>query len=424
MPGSITLLRERGVYFWIIFLIPAVSIFGHALAPNTPFMKGQDLGIVLAIVLASIAGALWLLYQGRPYGSPWIWWFLAIVTITWAYQLTRTHLDASLFNISALLVPVLLLMIGLKEVRRNDLHASLLVLGYSLLAISALSLALGAMGWMPDGFRVSDSAEQRLPFMSLLGIENRWGGPFGSVNYSSPAGGLLIVIGIAQNRWNRWILIAGGISILALGGGRTAFFAVAAALLIWVLWSPWVNRSAHSRAIRVTAGSTYVAVAVGYIALVDPTVNGRSSIWSNYTPLLADDVIIGVGESGIREFVQSMSGEAGFIPFDHVHSVLLDGTVRFGIIMGILTLGIYLISLIGGWRALRGGQRLPLALVVYVIVAGIAETIHSWNYWTIYLATLMWAVLASATQETANKSDVTTSPDSLSLPGAKAPDLA
>lgn len=419
-----TLLRERGVYLWVIFLIPAVSIFGHALAPNTPFIKGQDLGIVLAIVLAAIAGALWLVYRGRPNGSPWVWWFLAIVAVAWAYQLTRTHLDGSLFNISALLVPILLLIIGLKAVSRNDLHASLLVLGYSLLAISALSLALGAIGWMPDGFRVSDSAEQRLPFMSLLGIENRWGGPFGSVNYSSPAGGLLIIIGVAQRRWNRWILIAGGSSILALGGGRTAFFAVAAALLVWALWSGWVNRSTHSRAIRVAAVSMYVAGAVAYIALLDPTVNGRSSIWGDYTPLLADDVIIGVGESGIREFVQSMSSEAGFIPFDHVHSVLLDGTVRFGIIMGILTLGIYLISLISGWRALRGGHRLPLALVVYVVVAGLAETIHSWNYWTIYLAALMWAVLASAMQPKASNGDVEKHPRSLSLPGAKAPDLA
>jgi hypothetical protein len=385
----------RALYVPVLFLIPAITIFGHALAPNAAVYKGQDLGTLGAILATGIAVVLWLFYRPTNSWTHITLIFLVILAATWLYQIVRTQLDQSLFNLTAFIVPVALVLIGLKSVVRRDLDSALLVLGYSLLAISALSLALGITGAMPDGFEVSDSGPQRLPLLVQFGIENRWGGPFGSVNYASPAGGLVLVIGMGQRRWNRVVLVAGGFGMLTLGAGRSAVVAVVAALVVLCLSSAWVSRLTWHRGLRVGTIGAGLVLLVGYVAFLDPTLNGRTRIWSDFLVLVPTSPITGVGESGILAFVGERTGTEGFVPHTHGHSVLFDGILRYGLIMGVLILIIFAFALWAGGRSLRRGSSLPLALGVYVIAAGLTETIHGWGYWSIYLVTLVWIVLSS-----------------------------
>jgi hypothetical protein len=53
--------------------------------------------------------------------------------------------------------------------------------------------------------------------------------------------------------------------------------------------------------------------------------------------------------------------------------------------------------------------------VVFVIVAGLAETIYSWNYWSAYIAVLVWSVLISTTPVAdTNEVEITSGPVSSS----------
>jgi hypothetical protein len=248
---------------------------------------------------------------------------------------------------------------------------------------------------MPDGFEVTDSGDQRVALLEWLGVTNRWGGPFGSVNYASPAGGLVLVIGMGQRRWNRVVLVAGGFGMLTLGAGRSAVVAVVAALVVLCLSSAWVSRLTWHRGLRVGTIGAGLVLLVGYVAVLDPTLNGRTRIWSDFLVLVPTSPITGVGESGILAFVGERTGTEGFVPHTHGHSVLFDGILRYGLIMGVLILIIFAFALWAGGRSLRRGAPLTLALGVYVIAAGLTETIHGWGYWSIYLVTLVWIVLSS-----------------------------
>lgn len=129
-----------------------------------------------------------------------------------------------------------------------------------------------------------------------------------------------------------------------------------------------------------------------YIVALDPTLNGRTPIWLDFINLWPQSPIFGIGDSGVSEYITSRIG-TGLITHSHAHSVLLDGLVRFGAVMAVLTLTIFVIALWAGVTGLKTRGPGPLAVAVFVIVAGSAETIHSWKYLSAYLVALTWVVL-------------------------------
>ena len=395
VPAIPTSLRDRPLYLWVIFAIPAIATFGHAIAPGQAVFKGQDLGIIADIGATLLAVMLWIPYRrvGRWPTSVFI--LFAVMCLAWLYEITRIQWDQSLFNDTVVTVPVVLALIALKRVSRHDLEIALLVLAYSFIAISAASLIFGGRGWMPNGFRVSDAGEGRIPLLDLIGVPNRWGGPFESVNYASPIGGLLIVIGASRRGWNRWLILAGGIVILTLGQARTSIFATVAALLVLAMWSPVVSQLPRPAAIRWFLASMVAAVGILYVIVVDPTFNGRTPIWSDFLALWHQNPVFGIGDSGVRAYMESRVG-TGLVTHSHAHSVLLDALVRYGLVLALLTLVIFGIAIYASIRALRSGDPSPLALTVFVILAGSAETLHSWHYWTAYMACFVWVVLNGA----------------------------
>ena len=93
-----------------------------------------------------------------------------------------------------------------------------LVLGYSFTAIVVVSLFLGGHFGIPNWFEGSDNAGSRFPLLSqLLGIGNSLGGPFGSANYATPVGGLLVMLSVFDRRWSRWTFVVAGLLVQFLG---------------------------------------------------------------------------------------------------------------------------------------------------------------------------------------------------------------
>ena len=421
MRRFLDVVQQRAVFLWVLFSIPAVSTFGHYLAPNRPFFKGHDLGVLSALALTLVAAILWVPFVRRRRWPTLTLVFLGTLGVAWIYQITRIQLDGSLFNLGAFGVPIALTAIAFKPVSRQDLYLAVTVFGYSLAVVSLLALLLGEVGVTPSGFDVSDAGADRTGLLSALGLETRWGGPFGSVNYASPVGGVLVVLGATIRGLNRWVFLITGILILTLGQGRTTVFALVLAGLVVVLFSERFRCLKHRIRWRIVIVAGVLISLILYIILIDPTFNGRTPIWIDFYELFMTSPLVGVGETGVLEFVSNNVGEPGFVPHTHGHSVLLDGATRFGLIFALFTVGIYGIALTLGIRALPTGGPGPLGISVFVIAAGSAETIHSWIYWSIYMVILVCAVLIASTPP--DRARGTLGPQETSLSSSRASSL-
>lgn len=387
--------RSRAWYLLVLFALPALAGFGHYVAPNHPVFKGHDWGVLITATALILAGLLWIPYRTRSRWPLVPSVVFALIAAGWGYQLISTQLDDSLFAISAIAVAAALLMIWIKPPTSSDISDAGLVLGYSLILISLASLILGGLGLLSDGFQVADSGSNRLiPTRELLGIENRWGGPFGSVNMAAPAGGLLIILGLLYQRWRRWIFVVSGVAILSLSQGRTAIIATLVAAVIFIAWSDPISRLARPLLARAALLGALMVGALAYVLRVDPIFSGRTPIWSDFWELSTQDPLTGIGESGVRTYLEALVlVQPDRFPHNHAHNVLLDLLAKHGIVSALLLVAAYVLSILITAKGLRFCGSAPLALVIYVIAEGLAETVYSLAYWSIHIAALLLAVM-------------------------------
>jgi len=392
-----TTVRNRALYLIPLFMIPAVSIFGHAIAPNQAVFKGQDWGILFSFALVAIAILAWLFYSAKQ--PQWLrlqWGFLAVLFIAWFFQTTSTQLDQSVFNLTAFIVPAALIMVVLKRPDPSSLQLAFLCLLYSLILISLASLVLGQLGLMPNGFDAVDSGGSRIPILSdLFGIENRWGGPFGSVNYAAPIGGLLFVSGLTLHSSHRITIAASGIIVLGLSQGRTSTVAVLSAAVILVIYSRRFQQLHFRKAFQASVVFGVSLLVISYIVIFDITFAGRTPIWSDFFELFQKNALWGVGSSGVRDYVDERSEVPGLFVHDHAHNVPLDIAVRYGFVLLVLSLFLLIVVLLTTWQKRLQENGASLAIAVYIIMAGMAETIFSWQYWGVYLVVLFYLAIDS-----------------------------
>jgi len=396
-------LRERPWFFWVAFAVPPLSIFLQSVAPFEPTFKAQNLAVWLGIFSAGLVLVLWLCYKNGEKSEQALQVLLVLLALVWLFQNVSELRDGSAFNHTTYFLPLLLILIYFKVPSKDDLLVAGLVLGYSLIAITLVSLILGGSFGVPNGFDVPDNGASRFPFFSeLLGIQTRWGGPFGSVNIATPAGGILVLLGTLYARWNRAAFILIGSLVLFLGQARTTYFALGFALLVLFVWSAWLSRIRFSAAIRWILMAIAAGVAAVYIAVLDPTVNGRTPIWSDFLGLAQDSMLNGVGKSGVNQFLAEMTvSQPTKILHDHGHSVYIDGLTRYGVVWLLLTFVVFAVAFYAVWKVRSGRlSSRGLALVTFIFFAGLTETIFSWAYVTIYLLVLVLVVgLATDSKE-------------------------
>ncbi len=391
-----SVIRDRAWYLWVGFVLPPIIIFLQSVAPFEPTFRAQNIAIWTGILGALVVLILWVPYTGSTTeGRTSFRVFVMLLGLLWLLQNALELIDGSSFNHTTYFLPLFLLLLFVKPPAERDLYIAGLVLGNSIILIVVVSLILGGRLGIPNGFDVPDNGATRFMFLSeLFGIETRWGGPFGSVNYATPVGGLLVMLGFIYHNWNRWILIGVGVLILFLGQARTTYFALAIALLVLVLWSHRFSSWRFATGFRwIVAGIAAVTFAL-YIALVDPTFNGRTPIWVDYWTQIRESLLTGIGSSGIAEYVvQASTMNPTGIYHLHGHSVYLDGLARYGILWLLITLGVFAVALRATWIARNGvlASR-GIALVIFIFLAGSTETIYSWAYVTIYVLALIYTV--------------------------------
>jgi len=377
-----------------LFLIPVVATFGLAVAPNEPVFFGRDWGIIGAFAMAFIAFVLWLPYKKNqePWSGMQLSFFTLLVT-SWLFQSVSTHLDGRTYNISAFLVPAAIFLFVIKRPNSKMLRQAFIWSLYGLVIISALALVLGSSGLIPNGFEGPDSGWSRLPILGdLFNISTRWAGPFGSVNYAAPIGALLLVAGFTLKGINRVVIVAGGLGVLTLSQGRTSAFAALFALAVLFAYSERVQKLKYKMPIRLGAGLFMFSSLIVYIAVLDPTLNGRTPIWSNFLRLFVEDPLFGIGTSGLEGYIAAGLPSSEVILYSHGHNVLIDMAVRYGIFLVILTIAALTIAAIISWRARRRDSGETLALLVFLIMAGLAESIYSWQYLSVYTVVMVYLV--------------------------------
>ncbi len=149
-----------------LFLVPVAATFGLAIAPNKPVLFGRDWGIIGAFVMALCAFLLWLPY--KKVQDPWSKlqrWFFSLLVVAWLFQSVRTHLDGSVFNTSAILLPLAVVMLVIKRPEPRMIQQAFICLLYGLVIISLAALILGSLGLIPNGFYGSDSGISRVPIL-------------------------------------------------------------------------------------------------------------------------------------------------------------------------------------------------------------------------------------------------------------------
>lgn len=387
--------RWRVSYLYLLVAIPAVVTFGHYLTPHKPVLAGQDLGIVAGGIAIAIAIGVWLTCASEGTWSLLVRVFLILILVTWLYQILRMRAESMGFNYTAFIVPAAVILILLKRTRVGVLNRALLILGYALAFIALASFIFGSFGLVPSGFDVSDAGgPPRYSWLEWVGIESRWGGPWGSVNRASAMGGIIVLVGALQRGWPRILLMFIGIASVLLGGSRAALIAAFVGVFVIILFQDRIRKSRHARVIQLSAIGVFVASVVSYIVIFDSSLALRTPIWSYFLDLVPGSGLFGVGDSGVNEYVADLSAkDPDFLAHTDPHNILLDWLVRYGWVMVALSLAILGMAAFMAIKALIKGVAAPAALLAYVVVYGSADTIVSWVYWTPFLIVVIWIFL-------------------------------
>ena len=221
----------------------------------------------------------------------------------------------------------------------------------------------------------------------------RWQGPFGNVNYAGPVGAFLIVYGATVKSWHRVILITCGVGIVLLSQARGAIFAMVAGLVVLLAYSPSITRLSRPWLARSLIFGALILAAAGYIWATDRTLGLRTDVWRDFLTLWKSTLWIGVGDGGIVRYVAEGGVGTTFPRHLHGHSVYLDTLTRGGVLLLVLLLALTICISIVGIRAANLGRPASLALLVLVVVGGLAETVYSIAYLSIHLVPLLIALM-------------------------------
>ena len=397
LQGFRNLLRQRAMYLWILLAVVPLSVLAQYVSQGAPFFRGQSLAIVVMLSGGLLATLAWVQYRSdnrlpRPAIAT-----LGLIGLAWLLQTLITHWSGFTFNVATFVLPLAVVFLIARSPSQRDVQVGALVFAYAVIGVAVAGLLLDLADIGPSGFETGRAGFNRIPLISgLLGIESRWEGPFGNVNYTSPIAAFLVVLGAGSRGKHRWLILISGLLMLLMSQGRAAIFAMAVGLLVLVLWGSTVSRLRYAVVMRWTALATFVVLSVAYVRLFDPTLALRTPIWNEFV--------------GAWWQHQSTSGWIGvLLPQDvsnssfqlvkdyHGHNVFLELLVRFGLVLFLVTLVIVLLTLWVASIAARGGESLGLALVSLALANALFETTFSWSYLSLNLLPLVLGLLISAT---------------------------
>ena len=392
--------RDSG-YVLVIALIPGLERITQFWFGNEDFFRGHSVSFWTTYALAGVSLMLWIFARrddrlsNRAYIVPVL---LAAISI---YTLARLIVDDELFNLKALVLFLVIFLITIKPPRFEIARQASIVLGLGVILAAAASLATTLPNLTPTGFNPGAFIGGR--FLAAFGIGERWEGPFGNVNYASIAGGMTVLLAFLARGPLRWFMCVSGLAMALLAQGRAAMVAMVAGLLVLALWSRRLQGSPTLRRLRVGALAALVTVFGILTTLSDFSGSGRTYIWQDYLALGTQSPLFGVGNPGIREYIEGyqpeyvqLGSDLFLLPaFDHGHSIYIDQWARGGV-LGLL-LVVCVIAAIGlfSWHQANRGLPYALAMVTFAALSGAFETTITWNYLSVLYAPIFVAWILS-----------------------------
>jgi hypothetical protein len=366
--------------------------------------RGHPIEVVLAFVLTGIAVLLWLPYRSQSRWPLSAKVFLGLLLVLWITSIALSAYHDNLWLWSAWILPVFLLMLFWKRPTSRSVSVSIDIFAISLVALSLLDFALkrfdlflqssGSLNTpegVPEGYW--------LPISDLVGIPGRFTGALGHPNVSAPIGIFLVLYGLHCLGVRRYIFFCVGILLLFLTGSRTSLFATLTGVIVWFAFSRYFPVDQRSRPFRKIAVLTAVGISAFLYLLVFGqgfSFTGRSSIWPTYWDLTLTAPLTGVGDPGVARLVY-----LGQLPdwAGHAHNTILDWSTRYGLLVGMLLIGIWLTAFVIVMRAAKKRQSFGLALWTSLVIVGMFESPFDWRFLNVPMTMLLWGVLLSLNEE-------------------------
>lgn len=384
------ILRRSGapylVCFVLGFVLGGLSTF---VVGTQAVLKGQSLAVLAPLVGSAAALALWAVYRPTARRGLRLLPLIGLLVL-WLGATLRAVEQASGFNYTVFLVPLILVMIMVKPPSQRDVEKTGRAVGVIIGGVAAASLiysfASDTVFLPPEYEMVYD------PVNEFLGFTKRWVGPFFQENYAGPIAALVLIFALYQRGWYRWVMGIAASWMVFASTSSTAFVGVAVGLLVLASTSrsgPWSRVSGR---VRVLVALLIVMV-IAIISLArDPSFNGRTTVWSSYWEVWHRNPLGGVGTLGIEQALRD-----GTIPlyWTHAHNWFLDALVRYGVFGLILVSGIAGVSLYLTGRAAVQGTGWPLAIVVAFLTMGLLEVPGDWLTWNLPVFWFVLAVLAT-----------------------------
>jgi O-antigen ligase len=390
-------LRTRSYYLDVALVTPVIAAFAAYGMGGNPLWRGQSAAIWISIIGCVVSFLLWLPFRPTQTNTTLGSAALVAVLLVWTLQTCLILVNGSVFNISTFAFPMVIAQVLMKPPGFKSAQRSCINMSFALVAIGVMAVVLTSTGLATDSFDPGRTGPNRIPILTdLLGISGRWEGPYGNVNYAAPVGGFLLIFSLGLRGVNRLVLGISGLVVLLLAQGRTALLATIAAVLAFILAKPrrTIGRSL-GRPLRwlVVIGIT-VAAALA-IRITDPTFSGRTGVWRDYFELWLSNPVRGVGQRGIENYLAS-GGTYSEVALNHGHSIFLDTLARYGLVLMIPGLILMILVICLGVRSIRVEGTTVLAIGVFAVCSGIAETTISWNYLSLTTLPLIVAVILGA----------------------------
>lgn len=388
------LVQREPVWLYVLVCLPPIAGVLNLYAGGTPLLKGHAAPIVLTVALCAAAAALWL-----PFVSTQHWSKLGVVTtglvgVAWLSLVWLLHREGNSLDFGVIVPGLLVALVLLKPPSRIQTERAAQVFAGAVVVCSASTLLLEAVPGLPTGFFV-EGGGLRITALTSIGIEARWSGPFIHSNLAGPIGGAVLLIGLAARRLTRVGLVSGGALILILAQSRTGLISLLVTLVLWWLLNRWLQRG-HVDFPSLVGSFAALFLVVAYVAVTDPTLDGRTPAWLDYLNLMRSAPLTGVGNLGVDNYLAENADRVFDFAQPHAHNFLADIAGRWGVFMFLLSATVLILSAFLGFKAAKRGAQLGLVLATFIIIVGIAETPFTWSHASPLMMIFFLAVALSA----------------------------
>jgi hypothetical protein len=399
-------LRNNGAFYLATLLLTVVlAQFAQFLWPTEEFFKGQPAPVFINFAGFGVALLFWWIYRPRDSWPPLFAALLAAWGVLWAVVVGLSVLHDDLFNLTAFLVLPILAMIWLKKPGMPATFIAGDVFAFGLVVIALVTQVLIVVGVREipyQGWNRLVSQTQAMEFAyryfgAVLGDwpgpMARWSGPFGNVNYAGPIGTFLLVYGLLRP-WKQRIvfMFAGGVIVLA-SDSRTSVLSSAVGVATLVAVAPQLGSVRTPNWLRIFAPVAVVMVMVGYIVVLDPTLNQRTPVWEVFAAAWKTSPVVGVGGSGLQELINGGTLEWWA---NHGHSILFDPLARYGLFGVVAVTAMMIASGVIATQAARAGLAASAVIFTTCLADGLSEDLVDWRYLGLQAVPLLLAGLLGA----------------------------